>query len=560
MVRVFLPALAAVVFLSDPALGQALDLDPESAVETQIETPADDPEGGAATPEAAAAAAAAADADAGAPPAPAQPARAAAAAPAPVVPPTFVLREVSFANTSRLLDAATLRAAVSRLTGQRYLRRDAGVIAEALTELYTARGFGFSRVVLQAVNPAAGSVTVAFYEPVVGEVRGGSAAMSPDYVRYRMNLPEGALADRARVSERVERLGVTDGLTLTYTPVDTGQGAVDILVNVPEVPRHQTTLSLDTYGSPAYGRAQLTLNHRINGLFGRNDPLVLGAILRQGVKSVSLDYSTPVTPDGARFSLGLLGSESASLDAPSVNGSVRSATAGLALPLIARNDLRFSLTTSVAIFGERATLLGVPTLDQIGRELTLGAAGQTSGEGWTFSGSVKLAAGTYDDAVAATTGNAYAAVSGEASFTTLLGEALFGSISVQAQRSILGAQPSQRSFTVTAPYAVRGYPTGLAVGDSGYAVRLQLETTEAFDLGDGLAVRPFVFGDIGEAFDSTDTGLGLAASIGAGLSLGSADGRLSGDIFLARPITTAITGWTTPSTRPVIAGAISVTF
>jgi len=527
-------------------------------VDAQVD-PADDADDGPA-PEAAAAAEAAETAPAQAAPQATQsvPRPTRVAAPAP--PTTFVLRDIVFANSSRLLNEDALARAEAQLVGKRYRRSQAAAIAQALNVLYTARGYSLSQVVLQGFNPGRGTLTVAFYEPRVGDVRGGTPVMSNAYLRHRMNLPRDVPADAAGVSERVERLGVTDGLTLTYTPVDTGTGEVDILVNVPEIPRHQTTISLDNYGSPAYGEPQLSISHRINGLFGWNDPLVLGGILRPGLRSLSLDYSAAVAPSGARLSLSLLGSESASLETPSVLGSVRSATAGVNFPIIARNDLQFSLSASVSAFAEMAELSGVPTLDQVGGEVTLGASAFTRGESWTFSGSVQLAAGTYDDAVASTTGNTYAAVSGNATFTTLLGEDAFGSVSLQGQKNITGTQPSQRTFTTTAPYAVRGYPTGLAVGDSGYAVRAQVEKTTPFTLGDGFSLRPFAFADIGEAFDATDTGLGLASSIGLGVSFGNEDGSLFGDLYVAKPITTAITGWTTPSTRPVIAGAVSLQF
>lgn len=543
-----------------PAIAQDVELDAGAAVDTAVAPdaePGDGPADEAVT--------AATVADAPPQPAPAAPAANAPAASAPAAtrpaqPTSFILRDIRFANSSRLLDATEIADAVAELTGRRYARSQAGAIAAALNALYAAKGYGFSQVVLDAFDPNRGTITVRFYEPTVGKVQGGSEVMSNAYLSRRMNLPEDTPADAANISERVERIGVTDGVALTYTPIANAEGGVDILVNVPDIPRHVTTVSVDNYGSEAFGTAQLTLRHRINGLFGQSDPLDLTAILRAGMKSLSLGYSTPVSSSGARLSLDLLGSNSASLDTPSVTGRVRSATAGLRLPVIARNELQVNLSATASAFSETSALAGVPTLDQLGKELTAGASVAATGDGWSFSGGAQASVGTYDDAISATTGNTYAAVSGNASFTTLLGEALFGSISAQGQMNVSGMQPSQRTFTATAPYAVRGYPTGLMAGDSGYAVRLQVETTAEFDIGGVVAARPFAFGDIGQAFDSTATGLGLARSVGAGLSFGNASGSLAGDVFVAKPLSTAITGWTSPSTSPVLSGSISLQF
>lgn len=72
-------------------------------------------------------------------------------------------------------------------------------------------------------------------------------------------------------------------------------------------------------------------------------------------------------------------------------------------------------------------------------------------------------------------------------------------------------------------------------------------------------MRPFGFVDVGEAWDSTDTALGLASSVGLGLSFGIGT-RVFGDIYIARPLTTNITGWAARSDDLAFGLSLSTSF
>ncbi|WP_339718026.1 ShlB/FhaC/HecB family hemolysin secretion/activation protein [uncultured Maritimibacter sp.] len=367
------------------------------------------------------------------------------------------------------------------------------------------------------------------------------------------------MADDRVIDPRVARLQATDGLPLAYDYVPSAENTVDVVVNVPDIQRHVTSVTLDNYGSAAFGRPQLGVSHTINGLTGWNDPLTVAALLRQGSLTGSVDYSRVVLPNGGKVSLILLGTNSASITAPRVTGRSRSATAGFTLPVIAEANRGLSLSATGTYNWERTALLGVQTLNQWGPQGSLGASGYINGDGWSLSAGGQITAGSYSDAVFATTGNTYVSVSGSALFALSLGEHIFSSVSLSGQAALVGTMPTWNTFSVTAPGAVRGYPTNLSVGDSGYVARFQIEKSAPFALGAGIGIRPFVFGDIGQAFDSTRAPLGLASSVGVGTSF-TRGNNVFGDIFVAKPITTGIVGWATPSAAPMIGGSISVTF
>lgn len=194
-----------------------------------------------------------------------------------------------------------------------------------------------------------------------------------------------------------------------------------------------------------------------------------------------------------------------------------------------------------------------------GQEISLGAAWYRRGTGWSVSAAPRLVSGRYDDRVAGGGSRGYTAAQVSAFLSRAVGSHLVGSLTVNAQRALSGVMPSQRKFTVTSSAGVRGYPASLSSGDSGYSLRMQVEKASPFGTGGGLALRPFGFVDVGEAFDSTDTGLGLASSAGLGMSFGMGR-QVFGDIYLARPLTTNITGWAARNDDPSLGVSLSLTF
>lgn len=537
---------ASGLWLSAPALlAQDLDLDQGSAVDTRQDQGTSDT-----TPEAAAAAEAANTA----PDPQTAPQTTTTAQRAPS---GFVLRDIRFQNGSAYLAPEEIAAAKAALVGRRYGNGSVQALAEALTQMYRDRGIRSARVI--PYNVSGGVLNVAFYEPVIGATRGGTKVVSDRYLDFRLQLPKGELADDRRIDPRVARLQATDGLPLSYDYVPSAENTVDVVVNVPDIQRHVTTITADNYGSQAFGQAQLGVSHTINGVTGWNDPLTVAALLRRGSITGSVDYSRVILPNGGRVSLSLLGTNSRSFTGPLITGRTRSANVGFSLPVIASAERGLSFFVNGAYNWERSSLLGIQTLNIWGPQATAGVTGYLNGDGWSVSASGQITAGTYSDAVFGTSGNTYVGLSGSALGALSLGEHVFASLSVSGQYGVSGVMPSWNTFTVTGPAAVRGYPTNLSVGDSGYVARFQIEKSAPFALGGGIGVRPFVFGDIGQAFDSTRAPLGLASSVGVGTSFTQGN-SVFGDIYVAKPLTTGIVGWGAPSAAPTIGGSISVTF
>lgn len=487
---------------------------------------------------------------------------AASAAPGPQtspqpVTPSFVLRDVRFSNRSEFLTDGELAAATARLVGRRYLQRDARVIAASIGQAYADKNILTGTVELRAADFNRGVLTVELVESRIGTVTAPDGPISTAYLQYRLGLYPGTLADNRAVNSALARLFATDGL-LVQAQFSGGRQS-DVQLALPDLPPRITLITLDTYGSPSQGRLQLTVAHTITSLTGFNDPLSFVLVGRQGSRVGTLSYSRVVSPGGVRLGLSISATESRTVTVPVFTSAVRNASLSLTAPVRTtdRSDLFFS--AALTAFSENSSFLGARTLDQNGYELSLGLRGVVRGEKSTFNAALSLLIGQYDDAIAARTNIGYGALSLSGTYSRTLGEYIFGSISFGAQKSLGGTMPSQRLFTVTAPGAVRGYPTSLSSGDSGYYARFQIEKSTPYQVNATTGLRPFGFVDLGEAFDSTGTGLGLASSIGLGASFTSG-ANLFGDIYIARPLTTKITGWANPSRKVQIGASISVRF
>lgn len=523
--------LAVLLLSGAAALAQGVVLDPDAVVPAV-------PEGG--------------------PAAPPKPEAGAAAAPR-----DFTLRQIRFLGPSAYRSAQELSQIAAQLTGRRYARAALGDIAVALTEAaYGSDGIGTAQAVIRAADFNRGVIEVELLEARLGRVVINSGIVSEEYLRARMGEGPGALADNRRIAAAAEALQITDGLpvTLAYGP-GTARGTTDLTLSVPPIPRHVTIATLDNYGSFDTGQGRLTLAHTVNSLTGWNDPLTLSTTLSEGSAALALTYSRPVAANGTRLSLALAGTRTRSITGPATTGRTLTGDLALSAPVIARADRTLTLLAGIGAFAERGTLLGVANVDQRGVEGHIGLAASITGERFTVRGGLRYLFGSYDERIfGARIG--YSAVAFNLVPSVLVGNDAFFSVALGGQSALGRPMPAARRIAAAGPAAVRGYPTNLGSSDSAWYARFQFEkATPWYPQGGsgGLGLRPFAFFDTGEGFDAAGVGQGRLASVGIGVSL-TAGANLFGDLYVARPLRTNVTGWATPSRAPVLRGAVSIRF
>ena len=548
-------ALAMTLLLATSAVSQDVELDPNRAVETQSQTPDATQADTADQTDAEAAAQAAAAADAAAPATGQQTTTTAARRSALA---GILVRDVVFSNASSYISAEELERIEAGLVGRRYSAARLGLIPQAINQAYAAQGITTAQAILRSVR--GGRAEVELLEARVGTVSASPGIISDAYFQFRLGVPSGALADNRVLNARLDRVSLTDGLPLelAFSP-GSAYGTTDVTVVQPERKRHVTTITLDNYGSVSSGEAQLSFAHSILSLTGWNDPLTLTAQLREGARGGSVAYARTITPGGGFINLSFGYTTTEDVNGIPLTGRQKTFDVAYTQPLIVEAARRASVTVGFSAYEETAKFAGFQTLGHKGKELSLGGSYYQAGEGWSFTISPRLIAGDYDDAVIPRTGISYTALQANFYTSVAVGGDAVASISASGQKRVSGVLPSQRKFTVTSPSAVRGYPTSLSSGDSGYFVRTQIEKLTPYSTGGNLGLRPFAFLDFGEAFDSTDTGLGVASSIGVGISFVA--GQMAfGDIYVAKPLSTGIAGWANPSKAAVVGASLSIRF
>lgn len=461
----------------------------------------------------------------------------------PAAPAVFVLRDLRI-PASGYLDAATFDTIRARFAGQRMTRAGAARIAEAINAEYAARDIGLAAATVQSVNARAGRVIIALNEARLGRVVTQAPGVRADYLKWRLGLPVGALADTRAINARLTRLALTDGVPVSadFTP-GARPGDTDLTVVV-DVPRPSGTIRLDNYGDPNVGKEQMSVAMIAPNATGRLDPFSVQALVSRGKRLGSLSYSRAVSENGARLALTLGGEQTETRSAPVVDTESLYGRLGLTYPVIVTAQQQVSAYATVELWQEQSRLAGVRFSDLRGVEGTLGVSAlRNTGSGrQVLNGS--LVFGSYDDRIANVSRD-YSLAQIQAQVLQQLGGALLANFSAQGQFRLHGDLPSRRRMTVAGPTAVRGYPVGLGSGDAAFVLRAQIESARTIPVAANLGVLPFAFLDLGQGYRDTGAGLtaqGLMVSVGAGTSV-QIGRAITGDVFVAVPLRD-VTGFT----------------
>ncbi|WP_165978776.1 ShlB/FhaC/HecB family hemolysin secretion/activation protein [Antarcticimicrobium luteum] len=451
------------------------------------------------------------------------------------------MRRVAFAGASAYFSRAELDAATAPLLGHRLGPGGAQAIADAVNALYRAEGIDLAIAQVAGIDPGQGTVTIDLFEARLGRVDYRSGRTRPAYLRFRLGVEAGDLADTRVIAERLERLWLTDRLRANadFSP-GAMPGRTNLTVSFDDPPPVTASLRFDNYGEIATGEARASASVRINSLTGWGDPLALDLMTSEGARSATLSYSRTLTPGGGQLAASVSGQRSETLSAPVVASETLSAGLIYAHPLILAADRSFWVSLGLDRYDETTRTAGVTTADQSGWALTLGANGARSFDRalrqvvW----SVGLTAGRFTDRVLGLGDLSYGAVTASGRLQWALGDWGHAILMGAAQLPLTDDTPSRGKFAVTSPFAVPGYASGLSEGAGGYWTRFQVEAAKPLPIS-GTAIHPYAFVALGEAFDragGTWSGQGFASSVGIGQS-GRIGRRGSFDVQLARSLT-----------------------
>ena len=460
------------------------------------------------------------------------------------------LADVVFIGESAYLSDAVLAAIEGRFVGCSVTALDPVRVAEAVNAAYAAHPapLAFARPVGVDDSTVSVELVEIRYEDI--RVRGNDST-SAGYVIGRSGAEPGAPADVAALQRRLGAVPETDDIRIEADiEPGTALNTSDLILTVEEPPRFGLTATVDNWGPPETGRVQVGLTGTVRSLVGRRDNLTVAATGSQGARSIAGVYSVPVNPRGTRLALSAAYDESERIAGDPLLLGLRSDTltlgASLANPLRAGDFGNDIVTAGVSHLVDGSVLAGFDIRDQATTEFSLGSRHVRRSPGrYSVTLSHDLVYGTTRDRIAADRFD-YWRWNGSVGAVLRIAGPVMASIEGGWQ---LSGEPvaSAVRFAATGPTVVRGYPATSGGGDAGFYLRNQVSAFRQFSPEQwpvDLEVTPYLFSDIGEAFNHGATGLqgnGLAHSVGAGIDLAvlsrDEDRRgLRGTVFVAMPL------------------------
>lgn len=459
-------------------------------------------------------------------------------------PQIMTVRSVTVGQSAYLSDSQ-ISAAIAALIGRQIDVQQAGQLASVFNAAYAESGVGIASAVVSEINPRTGNARIRLNEPRIGQVRvlDGVLATGEVYAR-RLALPQGALADLQQIENRQLRLQSLSGIV---TEMEVVQGAepdtVDLVFTPVEPPARTSSLTLDNHGNRGTGRERAILSFSHASLTGNLDPFSASLTLGRGVRSASVGYARPLTPDG----LSVFGSASLertrSITGPDLTGRTATLELGVSVPVVIERDRQFTLRASAQHFREQRRTVGAVTTDQRGESLTFGANFARFSErgGIGYDQTIRLV--SWRDVVLGSQRSVL--LTGEGSGSMMLGAdwQVFGRLGWQAA---FGQNiPSTYRVGLTSPTRVRGYDPSVSSGDAFVFGSAQIQRATPWTVLEHetqpVSLFPFAFVDAGRAFDRsggirTSQDTVLSAGLGAVVQVGQ---RGVGEFVAAIPLRNA---------------------
>lgn len=539
--------------LASAAFAQPIDLDPDAAVETEVQATDTEPVVPAAelvdeiqsTPQAdpvvlngQTPAAETATAQPAPPPPPqTQRRRRVVAGP----PPPFIVREVRV-SPSAYLDPAAIDAVAANIVGSRVAISALGDVAAQFDALYDAENIALAQALIERVDPRTGVIEIELLEARIGAVQPNGRLATDAYYRKRIGVAPGDLADNRIIQANLQRFSVTDGIVADARFVPGAErGQTDLVIDFAEPQKYTFTMSADTFGTRSTGVYRARFGFTDASLTGVLDPLNLSVTISEGSQAGSVSYARPVNALGTRIFGSVDLERSQTLDAFRVRAHSFNGEIGVTHAVRTDPQFRILARGSAIGFFDESLFAGIRINDQIGGGAQAGATFVYEQPGLLASYDQLIRHVVWDDRVFAQTGLGTTYLAGNATLVRRIVDGVGLSVRGGWQLAIGDRAPTAYRTTIASPEIVRGYPTGQAAGDTFYWMRAQIELDAPVGEDADWALRPFAFFDLGQGFDlvaGTSVAQDDLASVGAGVAIQIGDWG-TGELFVSKPLVDA---------------------
>lgn len=456
-------------------------------------------------------------------------------------PPPFIVREVRV-SPSAYLDEAAIDAVAAGIVGSRIAISALGDVAAQFDALYDAENIALAQALIEHVDPRAGVIEIELLEARIGAVQPNGRLATEAYYRKRIGVAPGDLADNRIIQANLQRFSVTDGIVADARFVPGAErGQTDLVIDFAEPQKYTFTMSVDTFGTRSTGEYRARFGFTDASLTGVLDPLNLSVTITEGSQAGSVSYARPVNALGTRIFGSVDLERSQTLNALKVRAHSFNGEVGVTHAVKTEPQFRILARGSVIGFFDESILAGIRINDQIGGGVQAGATFVYEQPGLLASYDQLIRHVIWDDRVFAQTGLGTTYLAGNATLIRRLVDGVGLSMRGGWQLAVGDRAPTAYRTTIASPEIVRGYPTGQAAGDSFYWLRTQVELDTPVGEDAGWALRPFAFFDFGQGFDliaGTNFAQDDLASIGAGVAVQIGDWG-TGEVFVSKPLVNA---------------------
>lgn len=430
-------------------------------------------------------------------------------------------------DASNVLSKAEIQGITAPYIGKEVSIQELYAIVEKINALYSQKGYMTCRAYLAPQTIKGGIVHISIIEGKTGTVTvKGNDTTQENYVRDRVSIKEGTIANISDVNKDLLRFNATNDVQLRIT-MKAGEtyGTTDYVITAYEPQKQVFGLFSDNAGSETSGLYRGGLFWQDRSLTGVRDSLMMTSVFSEGTKSFGVAYSFPINSNGTKVGLNYSTNSVHITDGPledlNVKGHSYAYGFSLTQPLMTTETVKSEIGLEYGYQNSKTDFMGMHWIDDTVKGWSVFFDQIDYGKTTIFYQKHAYRFGDYDDIMDNTRSF------GKYYFNTLYQKAFPSGQMITArldgQLSSTQYLPTAEQFYIGGMYSVRGYTESLLGGDSG--VMGSFEYT--IPLTSSRKTNAYVFLDGGRvwgesAYDDTllvGTGFGIKTAIGDHMSI-----------------------------------------
>ena len=432
---------------------------------------------------------------------------------------SFPLKKIEWGASSVLTDDE-LQQLAAPYVGHEVKLADLYTLINQINALYQKRGYMTCRAFLEPQTIHDGVVKIELIEGRTGQVSlTDNRTTREDYVRHRLSLKKGEVANIHDLNEELLRFNATNDAQLHIVMKAGAEvGTTDYVIAVREPQLYQFGIVADNAGNKSSGLYRGGFFWQDRSLTGNRDVLFLSTMASQGTKSFAAGYTAPLDRMGSKIGVNYTTNSvhitDGALEPLEVRGHSYAYDLFVTNPVVTSETVRSEIGLDYGYQHSRTDFLSMPWVDDTVQTLQAFYDQLDYGRSTIWYQKHAYAIGKAQT------------MQGDRNFGKYNMNGLFRkhfahgqswTMRVDGQLSSTQYLPSAEMFYIGGMYSVRGYTESLLGGDGGLSMGLEYSVPVTKGL------EAYLFLDGGRvwgssAFDDRSlagTGFGLKGSLGA---------------------------------------------